>query len=136
MCGSFRYHLKRCRIKYLSIRAINVSNAVRTDKCTYSDQSVLHILRLSRQLDKGQCHTSVIPYLQTLPQILSPPFCPRFCTESPNQQHNLLSATDIFHLDRVSRIDQLPPNYPCRDNKPPLKASLSHPFTICKVVNL
>ena len=75
-------------------------------------------------------------FLQTLRQLLSPPFCPRCCTESPRQQHNLLSETAILHLDRVSRIDQLPPNYPCGDNKPPLKASLSHPFTFCKVVNL
>jgi len=57
----FRYHLKRSLIKYLSIRAINVSITVRTDKCIYSDQTVLHILRLSRQLEKSQCHTSIIP---------------------------------------------------------------------------
>jgi len=102
-----RYHLKRCTIKYLSIRAINVSNAVRTDTGSYSDQTVLHILRLSRQLDKGQCHTSVNP-LPASPQTdPAPPFCARCCTESPGQQHNLLSATDIFHLDKVSRISYL-----------------------------
>jgi hypothetical protein len=75
-------------------------------------------------------------YLQTFRKILSPPFCPRCCTESPRQQHNLLSATDIFHLDRVSGLDQLSPKYPCGDNHPPLKMSLSHLLIICKVVNL
>ena len=52
-----RYHLKSCLIK--NLLAINVSDAVRMYKFTYSDQNVLHMLRLSRQLDKGQCHTSV-----------------------------------------------------------------------------
>jgi hypothetical protein len=75
-------------------------------------------------------------HLQTLRQIFSPPFCPHCSTESPRQQHSLLSETDICHLDRVSRIDQLSPNYPCGDNKPPVKASLSHPFAICKMVSL